>query len=275
MRSGKKPEDKKASSGNGQSAIPKEEAGTITYAASLSADLQTERGMALGAALTSSPETASDLAMFKLVCDVMLHGSSVTQAFAVRATPEYPTHAKIDEIDQTPIALMEAACADLSLEWAADEASPLEMFAGFRALDQSEKAKLVAYAVGKSVQPCFVREGRSEVLMGAIEAEVMPNIRDYWRPNAALFLRLKKVQLLKIIGDLGLTQEALNLASSTKKDIVEFLDQLFTEPFATLTSAQRAAVDAWCPPHMQTAEVKVLAMMPPASKKNPRSKKAA
>lgn len=252
----------------------KRDAGDITYAASFSSDLQTERGIALGAALASSPETASDLAMFKLICDVVLLGSSTTQAFDIRASVEYRNHAKIDEIDQTSAGILDAARADLSLDWAAEGTSSVEMFAGFRVLDADEKAKLVAFAVGMSTRPCFARGGNTEVLMGAIEAEVMPNIRDFWKPNEAFFLRLKKAQLLRIITDLGLTQEAVNLASCTKKEVVEFLGQLFTAPFATLTSDQRDAVDTWCPPGMQTAQVKVLAMKPSKTKKKPNKKAA-
>ena len=257
-----RPEDKKGGSGKADAKAEDVDPSVIIYAASLEADLKTERGMALGAALASSPEVATDLAMFKVVCDVVLSGASVTQAFEVRAATQYHTHAKLDEIDQTAANLMEEACSDLSLDWAAEDRSSVEMFASFRALEAGEKAKLVAYAVGKSTKPCFAREERYEPLMGAIEAEVMPDVRAFWRPNAAFFARLKKAQLIGILTDLGLTQEALNLASSTKREVFEFLDALFTEPFATLTPEQRAAVDAWCPPGMQTAEVKVLAMKP-------------
>ena len=109
--------------------------------------------------------------------------------------------------------------------------------------------------------------------MGAIEAEVMPNLRDYWKPNGALFNRMKKAHLIGIIKDLGLIEEAMNLASKAKKEIVAFLDQLFTEPFATLTDAQRAAVGAWCPPSMQTAPVDKLAVAEPSKGKG--CKKAA
>ncbi len=88
------------------------------------------------------------------------------------------------------------------------------------------------------------------------EIEIMPDIRAHWTPNAALFNRFKKAWLLKILGeDLGLAQEAVTLASSSKKEIVAFCDKLFAEPFATLTDAQRAAVAAWCPPMMQTAGI--------------------
>ena len=92
--------------------------------------------------------------------------------------------------------------------------------------------------------------------MHDFEIEIMPDIRAHWTPNAALFNRFKKAWLLKILGeDLGLAQEAVTLASSSKKEIVAFCDKLFAEPFATLTDAQRAAVAAWCPPMMQTAGV--------------------
>jgi ParB family chromosome partitioning protein len=90
--------------------------------------------------------------------------------------------------------------------------------------------------------------------MHDFEIEVMPDIRAHWRPNAALFNRFKKAWLLKILGEeQGLAQEAVTLASSTKKEVVSFCDKLFAEPFATLTEAQRAAVAARCPPMMQTS----------------------
>ena len=38
-------------------------------------------------------------------------------------------------------------------------------------------------------------------------------------------------------------------------EVAEDSVELFAEPFATLTDAQRAAVAAWCPPMMQTAGV--------------------
>ncbi len=65
------------------------------------------------------------------------------------------------------------------------------------------------------------------------EIEVMPDGRAHWTPNAALFNRFKKAWLLKILGEeLGLAQEAVTLASMSKKEIVAFCDKLFAEPFA-------------------------------------------
>ena len=254
-----RPEEKAERSGKGTGA-PSDNGAVdgdqITYPASLTEDLKTERAMALGAAMAMHPEATLDLTLFKLVTDVLTSGMGVTQAFKVDARQEYRTHAKMDEIDGTSLEQVAAAHDALDLSWADDAKSPADQFALFRALDAGEKAKLVAYATAATTQSCFARDRQRDSLMHDFEVEIMPDIRAHWTPNAALFNRFKKAWLLKILGEeLGLAQEAVTLASSTKKQVVEFCDKLFAEPFATLTEAQRAAVAAWCPPMMQTAGV--------------------
>jgi ParB family chromosome partitioning protein len=114
-----------------------------------------------------------------------------------------------------------------------------------------------------------------EILMKQEVVAKIRAIRAHWTPNAALFNRFKKAWLLKILGeDLGLAQEAVTLASSSKKEIVAFCDKLFAEPFATLTDAQRAAVAAWCPPMMQTAGVACDEAAPIAETQEPDSEVA-
>jgi len=232
------------------------DAGEISYPASLAEDLKTERAMALGAAMALHPEATLDLTLFKLVSDVLASGISVTQAIKIDARKEYRNHAKMDEIDETSLEQVAAAHDALDLSWLDDARAPADQFAAFRALEAGEKAKLVAYATASTTQSCFARDRQRDSLMHAFEIEIMPDIRAHWTPNAALFNRFKKAWLLKILGeDLGLAQEAVTLASSSKKEIVAFCDKLFAEPFATLTDAQRAAVAAWCPPMMQTVGV--------------------
>ncbi|KGL00260.1 ParB/RepB/Spo0J family partition protein [Thalassobacter sp. 16PALIMAR09] len=256
-----RPEDTvKEEGARGSSAGPPGEeaphAGEITYPASLAEDLKTERAMALGAAMALHPEATLDVTLFKLVSDVLASGMSVTQAIKIDARKEYRSHAKMDEIDETSLEQVAAAHDALDLSWLDDTRAPADQFAAFRALEAGEKAKLVAYATASTTQSCFARDPRRDSLMHAFEIEIMPDIRAYWTPNAALFNRFKKAWLLKILGeDLGLAQEAVTLASSSKKEIVAFCDKLFAEPFATLTDAQRAAVATWCPPMMQTAGV--------------------
>ncbi|MGS4985437.1 ParB N-terminal domain-containing protein [Pseudosulfitobacter sp. RP-4] len=232
------------------------DAGEITYPASLAEDLKTERAMALGAAMALHPEATLDLTLFKLVSDVLGSGMSVTQAIKLDARKEYRSHAKMDEIDGTSLEQAAVAHDALDLSWLDDTRAPADQFTAFRALDVGEKAKLVAYATASTTQSCFARDRQRDSLIYEFEIEIMPDIRAHWRPNAALFNRFKKAWLLKILGeDLGLAQETVTLASSSKKEIVAFCDKLFAEPFATLTDAQRAAVAAWCPPMMQTAGV--------------------
>jgi ParB family chromosome partitioning protein len=254
-----RPEDKpeaKAQTGVGGCGTSDDAAGQdtghIVYPASLTQDLKTERAMALGAAMTLHPEATLDLTLFKLVTDV-LGGMNVTHGIKVEARKEYHSHAKMDEIDATSLEQVAEAYDALDLSWADEAKSPADQFAAFRALEAGEKAKLVSYATASTTQSCFARSRQSDSLMHDFEIEVMPDIRAHWTPNAALFNRFKKAWLLKILGEeLGLAQEAVTLASMSKKEIVAFCDKLFAEPFATLTEAQHAAVAAWCPPMMQT-----------------------
>ncbi|WP_299155073.1 ParB N-terminal domain-containing protein [uncultured Tateyamaria sp.] len=229
----------------------------IVYSAALQDDFKTERAMALGAAMAMNPEATLDLTLFKLVTDVLHSGMTITYAIKVDARKEYRAHAKMDEIDSTSLEQVAAAHDKLDLDWLDDTRPPAEQFEAFRALAQAEKAKLVAYATAASTtQPCFARHPERDGLMHAFEQEIMPDIRAHWAPNGALFNRFKKAWLLNILSkELGLVQEAVTLASSSKKEIVAFLDKLFAEPFATLTDSQRMAVESWCPPMMQTADV--------------------
>ena len=254
-----RPEDQPEKSGKAPGTPADKEAtdsDEISYPASLTEDLKTERAMALGAAMTMHPEATLDLTLFKLVTDVLGRGMGVTQAIKVDARQEYRSHAKMDEIDGTSLEQVAAAHDALDLSWADDAKSPADQFAQFRVLDPGEKAKLVAYATAATTQSCLARDRQRDSLMHEFEIEVMPDIRAHWTPNAALFNRFKKAWLLKMLGEeLGLAQEAVTLASSTKKEVVAFCDKLFAEPFATLTEAQRAAVAAWCPPMMQTSGI--------------------
>ncbi|KCV81107.1 parB-like partition protein [Actibacterium atlanticum] len=255
-----RPEDRPdAAKGEAGSATGKTDAtgsDEITYPASLTEDLKTERAMALGAAMAMHPEATLDLTLFKLVTDVLTSGMGVTQAIGLNASTAYRNHAKMDEIDDTSLEQVAEVHDTLDLSWADETRAPADQFAAFRALDETEKVKLVAYATAATTQSCFARDRQRDSLMYDFEIEVMPDIRAHWTPNAALFNRFKKAWLLKILGEeLGLSQEAETLASSTKKEVVAFCDKLFAEPFATLTDAQRAAVAAWCPPMMQTAGV--------------------
>jgi hypothetical protein len=83
-----RPEDKAERPGKGTGAPSDKGAADgdeITYPASLTEDLKTERAMALGAAMTMHPEATLDLTLFKLVTDVLTSGMGVTH-------PDHPGH---------------------------------------------------------------------------------------------------------------------------------------------------------------------------------------
>lgn len=248
----------------------------LVYSQSLSADLKTERAMALGLALAEHPELATDLTLFKLVTDVVTTGMSVTHSFDIRASVEHRQHDRMDEIDQTASTQMNAIFEALDLKWCVETKSPAEQFAAFRILSDKAKQALVAYAAALTVRPAFANCETSDGLMHAVEAEALPDLRAYWTPNAAFFGRVSgKAKLLRIISeDLGLPGEAVNLASSKKAEIVAFLDTLFAAPFATLTQEQQDAVAAWCPPHMQTRPAPEQKVVPIKGKTKAKAKAA-
>ena len=268
-----RPEDEKSaaakSEATGAADIPNDE---LVYSQGLSSDLQTERAMALGLALAEHPELATDLTLFKLVTDVVTTGMSVTHGVDIRASVAHRSHDRMDEIDQTSGVRMNEIFEALDLTWCVETLSPAEQFPAFRQLPAKDKQALVAYATALTVKSNFASCETRDSLMNAVEAEALPDLRAHWTPNAAFFGRIQgKPKLLRIISDdLGLPNEALNLTSAKKADIVAFLDKLFAEPFATLTEDQQNAVAAWCPPHMQTLPApaqKVVAMKGKAKRK--------
>ena len=67
----------------------------------------------------------------------------------------------------------------------------------------------------------------------------------------AFFARLTKGAALGLLArDLHQPEEAARLAGERKGAVVEHLERLFAEPFATLSPAQREAVETWVPPGM-------------------------
>ncbi len=223
----------------------------IVFPASLRSDLAVERAMALGAALCTDHALADDLLKFKTVVDVLAHVPCTYQLGVSASIGERP-HAKPDGMDQTSREAMEAFRDGLDLSFL--EAGPMmDRFAAFRALKPSMKSKLVAYALAQTIKPSLAGTRMGD-LFTELEGSIMPNVRDYWRPTGeAFFGRVKLDWLIKILNDdLGMPDEAINLAGGRKAAAVEFIERLFAEPYATLTEDQLAAVAAWAPVGMQT-----------------------
>ncbi len=240
---------------SGGSEAPEEETGPapLALSESLKTDLKTEQAAVVGSALAADPALAQDLALFKIVADMMGRFSRVSYALGISAAEASRPHAKPEGVDGRAAEALEALHAGLDLSWW-DERSPRslpERFERFRALDTDMKARIVAYAMAGTIQPTGY--GWGEELLSHVARQIVPEMRAAWRPTGeAFFGRLKKGELLGLLAhDLKQPEEAARLASGKKSEIVDYLETLFAAPFATLSPAQREAVETWCPPGME------------------------
>jgi ParB family chromosome partitioning protein len=229
----------------------------LEVAASLAADLRTERAVVIGAGLAADPALAQDLALFKIVSDLWTaHGTRVSWSMGVTATRGERPHGKPDGMDQGPAEAIAALRDGLDLTWMDGARSVTERFERFRSLEADMKARIVAVAMAEAIAPAEL--GEHEALLTHVARQVVPDLRAAWRPTGeAFFGRIRKAQLLHLLAtDLRQPEEATRLATAKKVDVVDYLDRLFAAPFATLTPEQREAVESWCPPGMAIPELR-------------------
>ena len=245
--------DPAGSSGSTTSSEAGAEAGgaPLEVAASLAADLRTERAIVIGAGLAADPALAQDLALFKIIADLLnTHGMTTSWSMGVKATRGERPHGKLDGMDQGPAEAVAALRDGLDLTWWDGAKSIIDRFEAFRLLDPGMKARIVAVAMADAIAPTEMSYG--ETLLTHVARQVVPDLRAAWRPTGeAFFGRIKKAQLLHLLAhDLKQPEEAARLGTAKKTDIVDYLERLFAAPFATLTPEQRDAVETWCPPGM-------------------------
>ena len=240
---------------SGGSEAPEEETGPapLALSESLKTDLKTEQAAVVASALAADPALAQDLLLFKVVADMMGRFSRVSYALGISASEASRPHARPEGVDGRAAEALETLGQDLDLTWW-DERSPRslpERFERFRTLDADMKARIVAFAMAGTIQPTAY--GWGEELLSHVARQIVPDMRAAWRPTGeAFFGRLKKGELLGLLAhDLKQPEEAARLASGKKGEIVDYIETLFAAPFATLSPAQREAVETWCPPGME------------------------
>jgi ParB family chromosome partitioning protein len=229
----------------------------LEVAASLAADLRTERAVVIGAGLAADPALAQDLALFKIVSDLWnAHGTRVSWAMGITASRGERPHGKPDGMDQGPTEGIAALRDGVDLTWMDGTRSVTERFEAFRLLDAEMKARIVAVAMAEAIAPSDLSHG--ETLLCHVARQVVPDLRAVWRPTGeAFFGRIRKAQLLHLLAtDLKQPEEAARLATAKKVDVVDYLERLFAAPFATLTPEQHEAVETWCPPGMAIPELR-------------------
>ena len=225
----------------------------LVLPASLEGDLRTERAAVIGAGLAADPALAHDLLLFKVAADLMAGFGSVSYALKVTAQRALRPHGKPDGVDPRPAEALARLREGLDLGWWEDHRTVPEQFEAFRRLDAAMKARIVAAALADAVEPAEL--DRREPLLAHVARQAVPELRAAWRPTGeAFFARLTKGALLGLLArDLRQPEEAARLAGERKGAVVEHLERLFTEPFATLTPEQREAVETWVPPGMAIA----------------------
>ena len=256
-----RPEDKapKASGAGAGQAHGTDAAGAVRpgpkMSARLSGDLARERARAVGLALARDPVAARLYADWLLVSQMLTglpycRNRSSLRFYAATFTPEGVKAGDDPEAVEAAHGMVERQLAEheagLPLYWTEFG------FAGFATLDADARDRLVAWAVSRTLEPSLA-DDPGDAARDATEAAVLPDLRAVWRPDARLFGRLTKPDLLRLLrDDLGLGQKADTLASEKKSVIVEKVAALFADPPVTISTDARAALDAWCPPGMQT-----------------------
>jgi ParB family chromosome partitioning protein len=219
-----------------------------SYSQSLRRDLATCRTQALQLAVGASFPAAFDLLTYSLCLQLLVPGRQrlPLDLSAVRFAGSLPdTDAAIEHA---------AALSALPLGWATDD--PAASFAAFCALPERDKQALLAACVA-----ACCTGGLAGTLHPALEAVgvrlgVQP--RAHWQPDGALvFSRMRKAQLLALIGTLLDADWQTRLMEQPKGMIVGFLDQLFrgdATVTAGLSADMLARVRDWLPEGMAFTE---------------------
>lgn len=223
----------------------------LVLSASLEGDLRAERAAVIGAGLAAGPALAHDLLLFKVASDLMAGIGSTSHALNVTAQRALRPHCKPDGMD--PRRGAGAAARGAGPRLVGRHRTVPDQFEAFRRLEPEMKTRITVAAMADAVEPCDL--DRREPLLAHAAPQAVPDLRADWRPTGeAFFSRLTKGPLLGLLAhDLCQPEEAAHLAGERKGAVVEHLERLFAEPFATLTFEQREAVETWVPPGMAIA----------------------
>ncbi len=196
------------------------------YSNALTDDMAFARRTYLRAEMIKNPEVAADLFMFETVraygarwqsSDVF--DLSVNRPEGRRVQGESGFMGEFNGLDA-----MESAIADIPLSWV-EMADTGKAFKAFRKLTAEDKTRVLAFVASNSLMPTLPHEDDAALVQA--EKDMGGKMRDYWTPNAELFDRLPKRELLAIGKDTLGTSWADNHTKVKKGDIAEKLGAAF------------------------------------------------
>ena len=218
-------------------------------------DLRAIRTALVKAHLASDFEAAFDLTVFQMARAVFAPGytnSCHALDIAFNETADRPTTRMNDDAfaASSPGEAMLADWSDLPFDWmeADDDAAS---FAALRALPRSEKEKLFAAAVARTVkgQLAFEHDARPE--LEATVARLDIEFAKHVRPSAdLLWSRLRKDRILAIARETLGAAWAAARSKYKKADLARAMEEAFAagKPPVGIGADEHAAALAWTPP---------------------------
>lgn len=228
--------------------------------AALRGDLGVERAYILQSALAGDADLARDVLIYRLASD-MLPAMRAYDMNNIRATKGSRTHSRSEVVDASILRQIEDQQEALDLSWSDASLAPGEQFRAFRALDDTAKTTIMAFCVAATVDPHLAdnRPGRTS-FMEAVAADAIEDIRTVWKPTADNYWsRVTRDHMLALLKSFGMAQEAEAQRTVKKGTLAKYMEALFANPFATLSEAQRVAVESWTPPGFGTRGDNVMA----------------
>ncbi len=219
----------------------------------LSDDLRSIRTALVKAHLGNDFEAAFDLMLFQLGRALFTHRDRAHALdIAIRETPDRPTMRVNDEDfgSWSPGEAMLPDRSDLPLDWltAKDDG---ESFAALRALPETDKQRLFAASVARTVQGQLAFEPQARPELEATVARLDIDFAAHVRPTAdMLWSRINKARILDIARETLGPAWASARAKSKKPAIAKAMEEAFAagNPPLGVTADAHAAALAWTPP---------------------------
>ena len=221
--------------------------------AALRADLASQRATILDCELANDPVLARDAMIFQMAQSLLSTRYASRTDFDIAYRNGHRPHSQPEALDAGVQSDIAAARDGLDLSFFDAAMSAGDQFRAFREIDDGMKDRIMAVCIGMTVQCGLAQSGPEETFMDALASEAVEDIRTIWKPTTENYWgRVTRDHMLSLLKAFGMTAEAVEHQTVKNATLASYMEKLFARPFATLSDAQRTAVEAWTPPGMGT-----------------------